>query len=122
MLNENNVRLVEEYVGSLQEVEKLDGDDGIFRNFLRIRIEVDTNNSLLINCGWTNEVGMDKWVKIKYELIVDSCYGCGMLGHAVNWCEKDVIMFPDMQEKPLNGHGCSGHRPRSQEMTSMVID
>lgn len=81
-------------------------------NLLRIKIEINTDQSLMVGFWWTNMMGQEKWATIKYEGLLDFCYGCGRLGHMSQYCEEEVTMFEQKTGFPLYGPWLQGSIPR----------
>lgn len=47
---------------------------------MRLKVEVDVKNPLLAEFWWTNSQSDKKGATIKYERLLDFCYGCRVLG------------------------------------------
>lgn len=54
---------------------------------MRVRIWVDISKPLKKGFFLRRVKEEDSWVRFKYERLLDFCYGCGMVGHAVNECK-----------------------------------
>ncbi|KAI5344400.1 PREDICTED: At4g02000 [Prunus dulcis] len=72
-----NSRQLGEKVGSVMEVENF--EDVGFRGFLRIRVDLDTSNSLLPDFFVPYPVMGGRKIHLKYKGIRDFCFICGKL-------------------------------------------
>ncbi|KAM1568938.1 hypothetical protein ACFX10_034117 [Malus domestica] len=51
------------------------------RGFLRVRVLVNSENSLVLGCWLKREVNRETWVEFRYERLQDFCYRCGRIDH-----------------------------------------
>ncbi|KAF7144795.1 hypothetical protein RHSIM_Rhsim04G0047100 [Rhododendron simsii] len=68
------------------------GEKGRLANFLRVRVWVDITKPFKKGFFLRRPLEGDSCVRYKYERLSDFCYGCGVVGHAVNEC-KDKRSF-----------------------------
>lgn len=54
-------------MGRVIKVEKLDGDVGIFRGYLRIHVEVDIDATFVAIFWFEDDEGLDSLPAIKYK-------------------------------------------------------
>ena len=54
---------------------------GIWRNNVRVRVEMDTSCPLVLGFPLERNQLLDLWVPFKYEKLGNFCFGCGLLGH-----------------------------------------
>lgn len=60
----------------------------INRAFLRVKVLINTNNSLVTGF-WLQRNSLPKiWVYIRYEKLMDFCFNCGRLGHDQKMCKN----------------------------------
>ncbi|KAL7168773.1 hypothetical protein ACSBR2_033920 [Camellia fascicularis] len=71
------------------------------RSFLRIRVEVNTQNPLPRGL-WLQRTskGKEIWISFKYEKLSDFCYDCGRLGH-----DNKVCKFVTREQGQVSGYG-----------------
>lgn len=112
MMNWDNTKKITNNLGKRIKLEK--EADMQNRGFVRMKTEVNINNPLLAGFQWTNARGEEKWVSIKYERLLDFCYGCGKLGHTSQGCESETVLFEVNPSVPMYGPWLSGTRPRKQ--------
>lgn len=91
--------------------------ENINKTILRLKVEINVNEPLLVGFWWKNSVGEDKWATIKYERLSDYCYGFGYLGHTTEACMKEVVMSEENNEKSMYGPWLAGFRPKPQKPT-----
>ncbi|KAL7171277.1 hypothetical protein ACSBR2_036010 [Camellia fascicularis] len=77
----------------------------LYRNFLRIRVEIDVTKPLprgfVLNRGVSPPVvGSNSWISFKYEKLSDFCFDCGRIGH-----ERTVCKFVSRDEGRASGYG-----------------
>lgn len=75
---------------SLGEFVEADLDEGgSTENTLRIQVKIDVSEplkrGLMVRIGSKAE---ETWVKVTYERLPEFCYGCGIIGHVQQECEK----------------------------------
>ncbi|KAL7183965.1 hypothetical protein ACSBR2_026189 [Camellia fascicularis] len=87
-LTKQNGELLGNRIGRLVRVEAHTEGLLLYRNFLRIRVEIDTQQPLPQGL-WLqrSKRGSDSWLNFKYEKLSDYCYDCGRLGHESNACK-----------------------------------
>ncbi|CAL5333984.1 unnamed protein product [Camellia sinensis] len=87
-LTQQNEELLGNRIGRLVRVEAHTEGLLLSRNFLRIRVEIDTQQPLPQGL-WLqrSKEGCDSWLTFKYEKLSDYCYDCGRLGHESNACK-----------------------------------
>lgn len=56
--------------------------------YMRVKIDLPLNKPLRRQMRLQVGGGESKWVKIKYERLMDFCYACGMFGHVFGECES----------------------------------
>lgn len=83
------------------------------KNFLRVKVELDTTIPLRDGFRWTNSKDDEKWATIRYERLSDYCYGCGRLGHTLPNCEEEVARAESDSQLPRYGPWLTGVRPRT---------
>lgn len=90
-MTEKNAYALGSVVGIVKQVERMDDNLGSRRSFLRVRIEMSSEDPL-VRGVWTKEEGELVWIECKYERLGDLCYNCGRLSHTNKTCyiEKQV--------------------------------
>ena len=71
--------------------------DGVWRNFMRIRVAIDVRKPLKKKMRIKKLGGEWAWICFKYEKMPTFCFFCGIIGHNERFCEK---LF-DCKEKPV---------------------
>ncbi|KAI8021294.1 hypothetical protein LOK49_LG03G01215 [Camellia lanceoleosa] len=96
-LTKANGEIIGKRVGRLIKVEALCEGLLLYRNFLRIRVDVDVTKPLprgfILNQGGNAQMtSVDPWISFKYEKISDFCYDCGRIGHDRNvWPQSSPV-------------------------------
>ncbi|KAL7175920.1 hypothetical protein ACSBR2_029486 [Camellia fascicularis] len=77
----------------------------LYRNFLRIRVEIDVTKPLprgfnLNRGGLPPVAGSNSWISFKYEKLSDFCFDYGRIGH-----ERKVCKFVSRDEGRASGYG-----------------
>ncbi|KAL7211274.1 hypothetical protein ACSBR2_014204 [Camellia fascicularis] len=77
----------------------------LYRNFLRIRVEIDVTKPLPRGFHLTRGVsspmaGVHSWISFKYEKLSDFCFDCERIGH-----ERTVCKFVSHDEGRASGYG-----------------
>ncbi|KAI7995879.1 hypothetical protein LOK49_LG11G02290 [Camellia lanceoleosa] len=100
-LTKPNGELLGNRIGRLVRVEAHTEGLLLYRNFLRIRVEIDTQQPLPQGL-WLqrSKGGSDSWLTFKYEKLSDYCYDCGRLGHESNACK-----FVSKEQGASSGYG-----------------
>ena len=78
------------------------GSKGDERSFLRVRVAVDVEKSL-VSGFWVPRGNKMVWVEVKYERIADFCFECGRLEHVKKNCEKGNRLAEGMEGKRRYG-------------------
>lgn len=81
------------------------------RTFLRLLVDVDMAEPLLPGFKWVDSRRHEKWATVRYERLIDLCYGCGRIGHTSNKCSEQVLTKVT-DGSPLYGPWITGTRPR----------
>ncbi|KAM0967231.1 hypothetical protein ACFX1X_023209 [Malus domestica] len=72
---------------ALEEVDmKTMEDPAKARDFLRVRVLVNSENPLVLRCWLKREVNRETWVEFRYERLQDFCYLCGRIDHINTEC------------------------------------
>lgn len=111
MYNPENAHRIDNIVGKCLMVEPAQAMQ--HRSFLRLKIEISTDDPLIVSFWWSNPQGHDKLTSIKYKRLSDICYGCGRLGHTSQYCEEKVAMSELKPEFPRYRPWLSGLKPRN---------
>lgn len=88
---------------------------GMWRNYLRIRVSIDLNRPLKNRMKIKKPGGEWLWIQFKYERLPSFCFYCGRIGHTEKFCEE---MFDNTQSSegrrydsslraPVRGQGLS---------------
>ncbi|BFG23567.1 hypothetical protein CerSpe_098410 [Prunus speciosa] len=84
--HEENMIKLGEKAGAVMEYE----NPAKLRGFLRVRVEVDTNQPLVAGFWLPRPDGSETWVEYQYERLADFCYRCGRIGHCMDACNFEV--------------------------------
>lgn len=90
MYNTENAHRIGNKVGRCISVESENTMNQ--RSFLRLKIEIDAEKTLMARFWWSNSMRLEKWAMIKYERLSDFRYGYKMLGHTSQQCEEEVAL------------------------------
>ncbi|KAL2902905.1 hypothetical protein RDABS01_027987 [Bienertia sinuspersici] len=85
-------------------VEYDDYDPLGWNKFMRFRVDLKIDKPLRRSIG----EGGRKWVKLKYERLMDFCYACGAFGHSYHGCGQYDDQLTE-GELPM-GVGCGSHQ------------
>ena len=98
--NQNIMRLGAQ-IGDVVCFEDSKLNETSFREFVRIRVNVDLTKPLVAGF-WIPRPGLEEiWANVCYEKLQVFCVTCGMIGHDQNTCEKDPVMADYDISKPL---------------------
>ncbi|KAM1362979.1 hypothetical protein ACFX2H_027739 [Malus domestica] len=84
LCTEASARKLSIVMGEFLEMEDLE----CVKGFLRVKIAVDTEKSLVMGCWLARSEGRDSWVEFWYKRLQDFCYKCGRIGHALSECSS----------------------------------
>ncbi|KAL7186742.1 hypothetical protein ACSBR2_028466 [Camellia fascicularis] len=103
--NKSQWEIIGSRVGRLIKVEAHCDGLLLYRNFLRIRVDVDVTKPLprgfILNRGENAQMtSVDPWISFKYEKLSDFCYDCGRIGH-----DRNVCKFVSREEGQKSGYG-----------------
>lgn len=82
-----NAKKIGECIRTVIEVDEIIGPMGLDRDFLRVKVEVNTQNPLLADIWYTRTNGERGRAEIRYERLPDFCFGCGKIGHDERNCK-----------------------------------
>lgn len=64
----------------------------LIRNSIRARVEVNIRHPLFAGC-WVPRRNLPRvWVFVKYEILQDLCFKCGIIGHEQKSCVNQCVM------------------------------
>jgi hypothetical protein len=75
-------------LGNLVKVDGLDGDQKIFRSYLRLLVDIDVCNPLKPSFTFKREGRESLWIFLKYERLDIYCIDCGRIGHKQIHCNS----------------------------------
>lgn len=98
--HEENMIKLGEKAGAVMEYE----NPAKVKGFLRVRVEVDTNQPLVAGFWIPRPDGSETWVEYQYERLADFCYICGRIGHCMDACnlkfhQKQMQSMENGQER-----------------------
>lgn len=76
----------------VKEVDEILGPMGLDRDYLRVKVEVDTNCPLLAEIWYTRKNGEKGRDEIMYERLPDLCFGCGKIGNSERVCKSEIVL------------------------------
>lgn len=82
------------------------------KTYIRMKVEVNIYNPIMVGFWWTKSKEMEQCVSIKYKRLSDFCYGRGKLGHTTQGCRDDVTMREAKPGHPMFGPWMTGTRPK----------
>lgn len=73
------------------------------RGYIRMKVEIDTEEPLRAGFWWTDEAGTERWEQVRYERLSDLCYGCGRLCHTTQACSREITLSEVSCNRPMYG-------------------
>lgn len=70
------------------KVDDILGSMGLNRDYVRIKVEVDTTKPLIGGFWYTRSNESIGCAEIKYERLPHFCFGCGNIGHIERVCVR----------------------------------
>jgi hypothetical protein len=75
------------------EADLVESSMGMWKRFIRIRVELDVSRPLLIGFPLDRKPLPPLWIPFKYERLGNFCYGCGVLRHDIKNCPDAEIQL-----------------------------
>ena len=116
-----NLRKIGAKVGSVLEVDLIGDANGLWKKFLRARVEVDLSNPLILGIFLPRPNKNDLWIGLKYEKISDLCYRCGIIGHEQKSCPNELFRLCNPAGVWFNAAG-PWLRAESDETPNGILD
>ncbi|KAL8457918.1 hypothetical protein ACS0TY_035687 [Phlomoides rotata] len=79
-------RQIGNFLGTFLEYDK-SNDLGAWRNYMRVRVNVDVSLPLKRFKSIRKEGGGSFWITFRYEKLSTFCFVCGRVGHTKSFCE-----------------------------------
>lgn len=98
-MNEENARKIGGIIGTVTELDTA-YPFWKAKQFFRIKVLVNTEQSLKSGCYMNREDGSRLWLPFRYERLSDFCYHCGQLDHTISACSKKLREKPPPDSPP----------------------
>ena len=82
-----NLLKIGSIVGRALETDFIGSSEGVWRRYIRVRVEVDVNCPLAPGFPLERDHLPELWIPFKYEKLRNFCFGCGLLGHDQRDCQ-----------------------------------
>ena len=82
-------------LSALIKVDEESGRKKIYRNYLRLLLEIDITQPLKVGFSLRREEDKSLWIYLKYERLDIYCVSCGRIGHKIQSCRA-----PSMEQLP----------------------
>lgn len=116
-----NARKMGGCIGEVKEIDEIIGPMGIDRNYIRVKVDVDTNCPLLAGIWYTRSNGEKGRADIKYERLPDFCFGCGRIGHSERMCKSEISVANSRDGGPMYEPWIRVDRPRKRGQSCRMI-
>lgn len=116
-----NARKLGGCIGEVKEIDEIIGPMGIDRDYLRIKVDVDTTCPLLAGIWYTRKNGKKGRASIRYERLPDFCFGCGRIGHSDRVCRSEIATAETIDGGPMYGPWTRVDRPRKRGQKCRMI-
>lgn len=90
--SKGNLEKIGESIREVIEVDDILGPMGVDRDYIIIKVDVDTKKPLLARFWYTRRNRRAVWAKVKYERLPEFCFRCEKLGHIEIDCKKEIVM------------------------------
>lgn len=116
-----NARKLGECIGEVKQIDDILGPMGLDRDYLRVKVEIDTTRPLLAGINYTRTNGTIGRAEVKYERLPDFCFGCGLIGHNERICRVPLVMNDNGDDGPMYGPWIKGERPKKRGQNCKII-
>lgn len=116
-----NLERIGECIGKVIEVDDILGPMGLDHNYVRIKVEVNTTKPLLVGFWYTRRNGSFGRAKVKYERLLEFCFGCGKIRHIERVCKAKIVMSDSGEGKLMYGPWTRADIPRKREQKCRII-
>ena len=82
-----NLLKIGSIAGRALETDFIGSSEGVWRRYIRVRVEVDVNCPLAPDFPLERDHLPELWIPFKYEKLGNFCFGCGLLGHDQRDCQ-----------------------------------
>ena len=82
-----NLLKIGSIAGRALETDFIGSSGGVWRRYIRVRVEVDVNCPLAPGFPLERDHLPELWIPFKYEKLGNFCFGCGILGHDQRDCQ-----------------------------------